>query len=693
MFTYSNDCSSSILEEAYKATLMGIIKIDYSQQVITIFNHEVLGLDKTIFAFDEIDKYLTINLENLISLATSSSEDCFPKEKQYPVYSPAKGLIWVNVYHFKKELDKENHVLSWASFKVIDKINDDTLSKIENYKNIVVRQNNIAKNIASFLTAKGIKESINSILAEILHQLKASRCYIFEYDLINEFQVCRYEVVSEGISPEIETLQTLPMSATPYWNNIITQNKPLILSDIKEYPPEFKSEYEILARQNITSIMLVPMPYKEAIWGYLGVDVVGEKRDWTSLDHYLLSSLSTIIGVCMQLYYSEESTKKLLQEKIITEKELVTAKNKAEAMDRLKSSFLASMSHEIRTPLNAIMGFTNILMMSNSGAFSSEAKYYLSIIKSNSETLLQLISDILDLSKIESGKIELHHENVNINALLREIVFSHNLETQKGVYFKILTPLKECNIRTDKNRITQVIVNLISNAIKFTDQGTITIGYNVSEQKIEFYVEDTGRGIPKDQIDNIFLSFVKINSFAPGSGLGLSICKNIVEQMDGTIEVTSEVGKGSRFSFSIPYISVNNFEIPPQFAAGGVFTSNNNDPVILIVEDNESSFMLLSALLKSYALLWAEDGVSALDMYYKHKPDLIIMDIRLPKEDGLTTTKKIREVDKRTPILALTANAYAEDRTNAINAGCNEFITKPVNLPELKELVIKYLSK
>ncbi|MBO7522282.1 MAG: response regulator, partial [Bacteroidales bacterium] len=235
------------------------------------------------------------------------------------------------------------------------------------------------------------------------------------------------------------------------------------------------------------------------------------------------------------------------------------------------------------------------------------------------------------------------------------------------------------------------LINLISNAIKFTSKGSITIGYNIvdDEKNIEFYVEDTGMGIDENDMQKIFNSFVKLNTYISGTGLGLTICKNIVEQMKGSISVSSVKGEGSRFSFKIPYEPIFTEMAQPY----NVGVSNDNDPVILVVEDNESNFILLSAILKSYSLLWAEDGPSALDMYYQHKPDLILMDIQLPGENGLVVTSKIRETDKKTPIIALTANAFESDKDVAMEAGCNEFLTKPVNFSTLKALIKKYLNK
>ena len=234
-----------------------------------------------------------------------------------------------------------------------------------------------------------------------------------------------------------------------------------------------------------------------------------------------------------------------------TEQKLIIARDKAEELDRLKSAFLANMSHEIRTPLNAIVGFSSLLAETDS---RSERQEYIKIVQENNELLLQLISDILDLSKIEAGTFNFVYTNVDVNETCTEIIKSMSMKVSKGVELIFEEPLLECYLYTDKNRFTQVISNFINNALKFTQQGSITLGYEqVSHQKIKFYVRDTGMGIPEEKQKSIFERFVKLNTFVQGTGLGLSICKSIVSQMGGEIGVDSTEGVGSCFWFTHPY--------------------------------------------------------------------------------------------------------------------------------------------
>ena len=234
-----------------------------------------------------------------------------------------------------------------------------------------------------------------------------------------------------------------------------------------------------------------------------------------------------------------------------TEQKLIIARDKAEELDRLKSAFLANMSHEIRTPLNAIVGFSSLLAETDS---RSERQEYIKIVQENNELLLQLISDILDLSKIEAGTFNFVYTNVDVNETCSEIIKSMGMKVGKGVELILEEPFPECYIYTDKNRFTQVISNFINNALKFTRQGSITLGYEqVSHQKIKFYVRDTGMGIPEEKQKSVFERFVKLNTFVQGTGLGLSICKSIVSQMGGEIGVDSTEGVGSCFWFTHPY--------------------------------------------------------------------------------------------------------------------------------------------
>lgn len=378
-----------------------------------------------------------------------------------------------------------------------------------------------------------------------------------------------------------------------------------------------------------------------------------------------------------------------------TEAELIKARDKAETMDRLKSAFLANMSHEIRTPLNAIVGFSDLLVETT---HIEERKEYIKIVHENTELLLQLISDILDLSKIEAGTFDFTNNAVDINSLCEDIIRSTKLKMPDDVELIFEHHLPEYYIISDRNRLHQVLINLVNNAIKFTSKGKICIGYEKKGNKLEFYVSDTGIGIDKEQLPNIFERFVKLNSFVRGTGLGLSICKSIIEQLGGNIGVDSELGKGSRFWFTIPDTITTSTAMEDSPAMENIPNGRNQNkkekPAILVAEDTDSNYLLIATLLrKNYTVEWAHNGIEAVEMCKHLKPDLILMDMRMPQMDGLEATKAIREFDKETPILALTAFAFENDREKAIKAGCNGFITKPITAATIIDDIQETLNK
>lgn len=374
------------------------------------------------------------------------------------------------------------------------------------------------------------------------------------------------------------------------------------------------------------------------------------------------------------------------------EKELLDAKNRAEESNRLKSAFLANMSHEIRTPLNAIVGFSNILATTDE---AEEKQEYVQIIESNNALLLQLISDILDLSKIEAGTLEFINSNVDLHALLSELEQSMQKKVSNDVrivYEAPPIPLQH-SVSLAKNRLMQVLINLITNAIKFTDEGSIRFGYSLANNKmLRFYVSDTGCGISAEQQKRIFDRFVKLDTFAQGTGLGLSICHMIVKYLGGEIGVESEIGKGSSFWFTFPYrpaeksvkkeISFEKKEI------------EKNKLTVLIAEDNTGNYKLFESILKKdYTILHAWNGKEAVQLFKEHNPHIILMDINMPELNGYEATKEIRKLSPAVPIIAVTAYAFASDEERIMDSGFDAYTAKPVNAPALKQQMVELLRK
>lgn len=382
------------------------------------------------------------------------------------------------------------------------------------------------------------------------------------------------------------------------------------------------------------------------------------------------------------------------------ELELINAKEKAEESDKLKSAFLANMSHEIRTPLNAIVGFSSLLAETED---EEQRRLYISIVQENNELLLKLISDILDISKIEAGTIELNPTLIDVPQLCREIItsFSHK-EHNEAVELRFDENAPQILINGDKNRITQVISNFITNAMKFTTQGSITLSYTLeNDDQIRFSVTDTGKGIPVEKQDEVFNRFVKLDSFVQGAGLGLSICQSLVERMGGNIGVESRgEGQGSCFWFTHPYTSedrlISGIESKNEVALISTpkFISKNYKPLLLIAEDIDSNYLLIEALLrKEYRLLRAHDGNEAIELFNAQTPDLVLMDMKMPGMTGIEATTILRKANTEVPIIALTAFAYDNDKKLALNAGCNDFLTKPISPPELRRVVSKWTEK
>ena len=404
-------------------------------------------------------------------------------------------------------------------------------------------------------------------------------------------------------------------------------------------------------------------------------------------------------------------------------RELIESKEKAETSDKLKSAFLANMSHEIRTPLNAIVGFSRIISESDN---AEERKEYYEIVDANNERLLQLINEILDLSKIESGIVEFTYGPVRLHTLCKEIHDAHVFRCPQGVELRFDSPDEALSIHSDKNRIFQVFSNLIGNAFKFTTEGSVSYGYKQEGERVVFYVKDTGLGIEPEKLGRVFQRFAKLNNFAQGTGLGLSICKTIIERLGGEIAVSSEVGTGTTFTFWLPLENViqdtetgTNSHLPGEAVGtqpSEVLPAKEDTPrpkeettekeedlrttavetekaTILIAEDTDSNFDLLNAILgRKYRLVRARDGMEAVTMYDEVNPDLILMDIKMPNLDGLEATRIIRQLSAEVPIIAQSAYAYEHDRNAAEEAGCNDFISKPIAQEKLKEKIKKWLK-
>ncbi|MDD6896544.1 MAG: response regulator [Prevotellaceae bacterium] len=375
---------------------------------------------------------------------------------------------------------------------------------------------------------------------------------------------------------------------------------------------------------------------------------------------------------------------------------------KAEKASKMKSLFLANMSHEIRTPLNAIEGFSRVIAETDS---AEERMKFLEIVESNNSRLLALINEILDLSRVESGEITMKMSLNNLNDICKNIKQIFKFRCPDTIDFKIDVPKKPVMLNTDANRLTQVYCNLISNALKHTLKGSIRYGYKVDEpnNRIICFVSDTGSGIAPEDIESIFLTYVSkdAENQKNGYGLGLPLSKIIVEKLGGKINVISTLGKGSTFTFILPFNG--------KYATGETTHSNpvitrtlRSTPVtdmsklklVLVAEDEECNYELVKNVLANrYRLIRARNGVEAVTMNEDEHPDLILMDIRMPDMDGIDATRIIKEVRPDVPVLALSAFALSDSISQAKEAGCDEFIAKPFKVEEFLAILEKYTSQ
>lgn len=389
-----------------------------------------------------------------------------------------------------------------------------------------------------------------------------------------------------------------------------------------------------------------------------------------------------------------------ITEQINYQKFLEREREDARQADKLKSAFLANMSHEIRTPLNAIVGFSELLQTTEDPDMRKE---FMGIISNNNELLLRLIGDILDLSKIESGMLELKPEVFDLTAAYKETYTALKQRcTNPEVEFLGYSPYKSCKVKLDRNRVVQVGTNFITNALKHTNKGHILMGYEYVDGGIRLFIEDTGCGIPKENQDKLFQRFAKLDDFTQGTGLGLAICKAIVDAQGGKIGVESEVGKGSTFWAWFPCeaeieefgeaeesVSKNMEDNSGQVAIkpADSHPRDTRRKSILVAEDIDSNYMLVNAILKDYDLTRACTGKEAVEFASNFRYDAILMDMKMPVMDGIEATKKIRQFDKITPIIAVTANAFDSDKVEAMEAGCNAFVTKPLKKKDLEEVL------
>lgn len=787
------------LQQLVSMARIGWWEVDFDEGVYycSEFVADLLGIEGNKISAKDFANLICENYRERILEEFRSFRMMEIYEQVFPIHSKY-GMMWVSTKVGEKRITKEGHVRVMGMLQCISRqrmnMQEQTVDRLNS---LLSRLNGISKSLLDFLHSDDITLVINKILKEVLRQFQADRTYILEFDRKLHTEVCTYEIAVEGIKERKVLLSESSIDYASWWTGQILAGNPIILFTLNLLPDSAGADKRRLEEYGVKSTMVVPLNSKDGVWGYIGVDMVREHRNWCNEDYQWFVSLGNIISICMELrrsesearlekaylqniyknlpagielydkdgfmtdlndkemeifglrhkedviglnlfdnpllpqglkdklkagapidmsfnydfdrldgYYSTSRTgtisliskfaplydalgnlinillinidntettnayskiqdfeefftlignyakvgyahfnalkcdgyavnswyrnvgekegtplneiikvhshfhpddrrmmlrffdQVLIREashlrrdvRILcedgtytwtrvnvmvrdfrpedgiidmvcvnyditelkeTERKLIAARDKAEELDRLKSAFLANMSHEIRTPLNAIVGFSSLLTETED---MKDRKQYMAIVQENTELLLQLISDILDLSKMESGAFEFVKSDTDVNLLCSEIIRSLRMKVPAGVELVFEECLPGCHVWADKNRLNQVISNFINNALKFTFSGSITLGYyRQTDGYLRFYVRDTGMGIPKNKIKTVFDRFVKLNSFVHGTGLGLSICKSLVEQMGGTIGVESEEGEGSCFWFTYPY--------------------------------------------------------------------------------------------------------------------------------------------
>jgi signal transduction histidine kinase len=523
-------------------------------------------------------------------------------------------------------------------------------------------------------------ELINYALQQTIHLTESKHGILFLYDESNN-QIS-IGSCSKQFEKNKQVLNSVfKLDEIGIWGEAAKQCKPLIINN----PETLENTYHCIFRRNRVpkNILSVPVQIKNEIKAIIGVS--DKNEDYTEKD---IKQISLLIEAAWTVI-----------EKSRHIEELEAAKEKAEESDRLKSAFLANMSHEIRTPMNGIMGFAELLK--DPKLTKDEQKNYLAIIEKSGERMLDTINDLIDISRIESKSVEVNFSRFNINDQMNYLYHFFRLETRnKGLQLNFSNFLhdKAALIISDKDKVNAILMNLIKNSIKYTNQGRIEFGYFVKDTFLEFYVKDTGVGIQKDRQEAIFERFVQadISTSRPyeGVGLGLSIAKAYVEMLDGQIGVESEEGKGSLFFFKIPYKTMANHIFEDKIPA-----LQNNNPenilkelTILVAEDDETGRLYMEHLLgeKCRKLLFAKNGIEAVKCYKENEDiDIVLMDMKMPEMDGYSATKKIKEINKHAIIIGQSAFALQGDKEKSIEAGCDGYLTKPLEKVQLLQTIRK----
>ena len=548
-----------------------------------------------------------------------------------------------------------------------------------------------------------VQDIFNVAVQEIASAFQTSRCHlqIYQEDPTPNFpQCCEYRDNGNSVCSD-EQLWSLD---NPYIQRVLEQDQPWACDRLDE--DEFLKTL-FTSEPDLKSILSIRTSYQGKTNGILSLHQCDRYRHWTEDDVNLLESVASRLGIAI-------AQANLLAQAKQRQTELEVARRAAEDANQSKSQFLANMSHELRTPLNAILGFSQL--MTRQGSLNDEQRHHLGVIQNSGEHLLQLINEILDMSKIEAGHIQLNPNRFDLHHLLDSIKGMFELRASQKLLQLTLEQHPQVSrfIEADEGKLRQVLMNLLSNAIKFTHQGRITL--RVSQEKpitpeapkesyqLQIEVEDTGTGIAPEDLESIFEAFVQTNLTQhdhTGTGLGLAISQKFVQMMGGQLQLESEVGRGSCFYFSVPItdISLSNAEVddtpvPERHVVS--LAPGQPDYRILVVDDRWESRQFLVELLQSvgFQVREAENGLEAIQQWQEWQPHLIWMDMRMPQMSGYEATEHIKAhlQGQATVIIALTASALENEKSVILSAGCDDFVRKPFREVTIFEKISHYLG-
>lgn len=676
---------------------------DYIESILTAIPDLVLIMDSNGI-FQEVRSGRDVELPfTFTEMVGKSAKDLLPEYISTDLLKNIKlvlqgKLIQPIQYHLSTDNFSNHYEVRISNF-----INKQVIVLVRNINQIKKAEldlenlselQNILMNIASKyinLNLAEIEFSINQSLAEIGRFVNADRAYIFDYDFNEENTSNTFEWCNEGIVPEINNLQNVPMVYFPQWVEKHQKGEEFYIPNVLELPDEGPESLRgILEPQGIKSLITLPIIDKEKLLGFVGFDSVNEFHRYSEKERKLLFVFAQILAN--------------LKRRSELETNLILEKEKANSANRAKSEFLANMSHEIRTPMNHILGFSEVMLNTTT---DSKQKNYLSTILNSGKTLLSLINDILDLSKIEAGKLDISLDPIDLRNIIEDIrlLFEQKVK-EKGLKFEVeIDGNMPTTILLDEIRIRQIILNLVGNAIKFTHNGkvkvkTTIINITETDLDLDLSIIDTGIGISQEDYNKIFESFSQQsgqdNRKYGGTGLGLAITKRLTELMNGKISLESKINEGSNFTIHFTNLKYNNeiIECDNEYN-WEVESIDFTGSKILIVDDVKQNRDLVKSYLENYNLVFleAENGEMAIEIAKLQMPDFIFMDIRMPGINGYDATKVIKSLytTAHIPIVALTASTLHQE-VDLLRKMFDGYLKKPIQRKSLINELIKFVK-